>query len=544
MKNLVLFLLMFFLSYTLFAQQDMPSQTDQIIIRFRSDFQLKNLKTDSPTVGDMEVDGILSAHKSLAIKKLNTGRNSNFSSIVVKFLVGTELGKIIGELEKLPIVEFAEPDYIGRSSGIRGISPNDQYYLMQWGLKNDGTMASLPSKAGADIQMEDGWAIETGDSTIIVGIIDTGCRLGHPELEKRIWKNYHEIAGNGIDDDGNGFIDDAQGWDFVNIDNDPTDDYGHGTNVAGIIGANGNNLIGYAGVDWHCKLMILKSIDNSGFGYYSWWSDALHYAADNGARVINMSVGGSDVSSTLQDAVNYAINKNVVVVACMMNTNDNEVNYPAAYPGVIAVGATNPDDKRTHPFFWDPQSGSNFGPHISVVAPGNYIYGLDYQSDTQYGYYWGGTSQATPYVSGLSALLLAEKASLTPAQIKTIIQSTAEDQVGDPAEDTPGWDQYYGYGRINAYNALHLVLGTEEFKKVNPGFSIYPNPNKGTFNFLLPGMPVKNSSITVTNFLGQIVFQSEIKDQKTALTISKIPGVYIIKLTQGNEESSEKLIIR
>lgn len=301
--------------------------------------------------------------------------------------------------------------------------------------------------------MENAWSIEQGDSNIVVTIIDSGTKLDHPEFTGRIWTNYHEIPNNGIDDDGNGYIDDVKGWDFANSDNDPMDDNGHGTNVAGIIGANGNNSIGYAGADWYCKLMILKGLDNNNYGYYSWWTEAIYYAVDNGAKVINMSLGGNSFSTTLQNAVTYALNNNVVVVVCMMNTNSNTVYYPAGFTGVIAVGSTNSNDTRSNPFFWSPTSGSNYGSHISVVAPGNYIYGLNYQSNTKYGSYWGGTSQATPHVSGLASLLLAQNPSRTPAQIKSTIETTAEDQVGNSSEDTPGWDIYFGHGRINAFNA-------------------------------------------------------------------------------------------
>jgi subtilisin family serine protease len=134
-----------------------------------------------------------------------------------------------------------------------------------------------------------------------------------------------------------------------------------------------------------------------------------------------------------------------------MNANTDTAYYPAACRHVIAVGATNPDDTRSAPFFWDKSSGSNYGKHITVVAPGNFIYGIDPEG---YDTYWGGTSQAAPYVSGLAALLIAQDPSRTADEIIDIIKNTADDGVGNPSEDKPGWDQYYGYGRINAYKAL------------------------------------------------------------------------------------------
>jgi len=397
-----------------------------------------------------------------------------------------------------------------------------------------------PSKAGADIDMENGWSLEQGDSTIIVGIIDTGDKLDHPEFAGRIWKNYKEIPNNGIDDDGNGFVDDVQGWNFAGSNNDPTDDQGHGTNVAGIIGANANNTILYAGVDWKCKLMILKGLNNSSFGYYSWWADAIYYAVDNGAKVINMSLGGKGVSTTLQDAVNYALNNNVVIAACMMNTNSDTIYYPAKYTGVIAVGSTNPNDTRSNPFFWSPTSGSNYGSHISVVAPGNYIYGLNYQSNTSYSSYWGGTSQATPLVAGLASLLLAQDTNRTPAQIKSIIESTAEDQVGDPSEDTPGWDQYYGFGRINAFYALSVFTGIKTQDPQDEMVTVFPNPAKDNFTVSFPAM---TRQIEIFNLLGQTVIRKKVEGLSKQTFQLENNGIYMIQVTTGKQRISKKLTV-
>ncbi len=544
MKKLFLFFVLMIITGSIFAQDQSSLSSDQIIIRFRNGITFNNDFSQNLQTGIADVDRIVSEYDALNIRQLNTGKKSLYSAVVIKFATNAHFEKILEELNKISTVEYAEPDFIGYGSGERGFTPNDQYYTRQWGLKNDGSFTAYPAVAGADIQMEDGWAIEQGDSTVIVGVLDTGCKLNHPELLNRIWKNYDEIPGNGIDEDNNNYIDDVQGWDYAYNDNNPTDDYGHGTNVTGIIGASGNNSIGYAGVDWNCKLMILKVLNSQNWGYYSWWSDALHYAVDNGAKVINMSLGGTDISSLLNDAVSYALESDVTIVACMMNTNSNTVYYPAAYPGVIAVGSTNPDDKRSHPFFWNPTSGSNYGSHISVIAPGNYIYGLDYQSNTNYGYYWGGTSQATPLVSGLSALLLAQNPSMTPAQIKSLIETTAEDQVGDPLEDTPGWDQYYGFGRINAYNALLLVSGITGSKTSDKGLTIYPNPNYGIVNIALPYPPKGKAIATITNYLGQIVFSEELRNQEFTIRISPLPGMYILTVKDGNTVLSGKFIIR
>lgn len=430
--------------------------TDQVILKFKNDLvKPGNLVNNKSLFGNKKIDRIGIKFHLQNARSQSTGKTNKEPVYILRFSKGTNIQQVIEEYKNSGFIEYAEPDFIGKGCG-GPIHPNDAFYYRQWGLHNDGSFSYGTAVAGADIGMENAWGIQQGNSNIIVGVIDSGTKLDHPEFSGRIWTNNKEIAANGIDDDNNGRIDDVNGWDFANSDNNPTDDLGHGTNVAGIIGANGNNAIGYAGVDWNCKLMILKGLNSNNFGYYSWWAEAVTYAVDNGAKVINMSLAGTGYSSTLQNAVNYALSHNVTVVAAMSNENSSTINYPAAFAGVIAVGSTDPNDNRSNPFFWSASSGSNYGSHISVVAPGNYIFGLHYQSNTNYDYYYGGTSQATPHVAGLAALLLAGNPNLLPAQIKSIIEITSEDRVGNPAEDSPGWDQYYGYGRINAFKALSL----------------------------------------------------------------------------------------
>lgn len=416
--------------------------------------------------------------------------------------------------------------------------PNDSYYYAQWGLKNNGTFNLSPAVAGADIKMEQAWDIETGDSDIIVAVMDSGLKLDHPEFAGRLWINTGEIPNNGVDDDLNGYIDDINGWDFAYGDNIPADDYGHGTNVTGIIAANGNNNLGYTGVDMACKIMTLKGLDATNYGYYSWWNNAIRYAADNGADVINLSVGGNTFSALLLGATNYAIAQGTTVVVSMGNGNNNIPTYPAANLNVIAVGSTNPDDTRTAPFFWDVNSGSNFGPHISVVAPGNYIYGLSHTSNTNYGTYWGGTSQAAPLVTGLACLLKAQDPSRTPAQIRTIIRNTADDQVGNLLEDTPGFDMYYGYGRINAFKALSVALSTDKFETEDNLVKIYPNPSSGVFTV----QTTSNADIVVYNALGQRIFAKAISPSDNKITIEQ-EGIYFVTANCNGNKTAAKLVV-
>ncbi len=396
-----------------------------------------------------------------------------------------DIADIVNDYAKDSNIEFCEPNFLGTSAGEKGYEntnsfettkiPNDEKFGMQWSLQNNGNI--LPTSGGeaktkADISMPEAWDIETGSDDMIVAICDSGIRDDHPDLKNRMWVNKKEIPDNGIDDDGNGYVDDYKGWDFAYDTKKPHDGFGHGTNIATVIGAETNNQIGFAGINQKCKLMNCKDLANDNFGEYEWWAEAVKYAVDNGAKVINMSEGGSDMSNTLRVACKYAYENNVVVVAAMMNKGNGENHYPACYKTVIAVGATDTDDKRCRRFSWG--GGSCWGKHIAVVAPGNKIYGLDHENVLNYETFWSGTSQSTAIVSGIASLLLSQNPSRTPDEIKDIICKTALDQIGD-SEDKEGWDQYYGWGRVDAYRALTMdvsknykTVRKEENKNINP----------------------------------------------------------------------------
>ncbi|MCI0717061.1 MAG: S8 family serine peptidase [Chlorobi bacterium] len=385
----------------------------------------------------------------------------------------TDIKEICIEFEKTADVDFAEPDFTGEASGVKGVSspiPNDEYFSRQWGLHNDGSLRTTLGRTGkidADMNVLKGWEIETGSADVIVAILDSGAKLDHPDLTDRIWVNKYEEK-NGRDDDGNGFIDDINGYNFAYDNPNVRDDGGHGTNISGTVGASTNNSMGFAGLDQGCRLMICKNLDEENLGEYSWWSASLYYSANNGAKVINMSEGGYDYSKTLANAVNYAYDAGCLIVASMMNKNNDDQYYPASLPNVIAIGATDTDDSRCREFTWG--GGSNWGKHISVVAPGNKIYGLDYKDNYNYDVYWSGTSQSTAYVSAIASILIAQDPSRTNRDLKEIITKSAIDKVGDPREDTPGWDKYYGYGRVDLYQALNygkFPSGKKEGKNNN-----------------------------------------------------------------------------
>ncbi|MCE2712256.1 MAG: S8 family serine peptidase [Cryomorphaceae bacterium] len=435
-------------------------------------------------------------------------------------------------------VEHVEIDYRAELNGEQtSIHPEDPHYYKQWAFENSGNIPFAPSKVGADIEMEKAWAIEQGDSSVVVAIIDTGVKWDHPEFNGRIWTNHAEIPNNGLDDDSNGYVDDVQGWDFADLDNNPTDMNGHGTNIASIVGANPNNSIGFAGMDWNCKLMNLKVMNENAF--YSWWIEAIYYAVDNGAHVLNMSLGGDVESQELINAVNYALSHNVIVVVSMGNGNTNKISYPSNVPGVIAVGSTDPDDNRSEVFNWSPNAGSNYGEHISVVAPGSYIFGVSYKDESDFNTYYSGTSQATAYVSGLASLLKAQLPEYSNAQIKQLIEQTSEDQIGKTSEDSIGKDDFYGNGRINAFNALSKN-DPSNFELNGEDISLYPNPANGKFVVRYPNQV---EFIRVSNLMGErIVDLTNNQSESMEITLSE-QGVFVVTFIHKKQIVSKKVVV-
>jgi len=518
---------------------------NEIIVKFKPSYNLyKGLNgVENIQTGNTDFDSLNKKYKCTGAEQLfkhtkeqlKKGDDLNLENVyILKFEAIDDIDELINSYLNTGLFEYVEPNFIGKGGGVRSVTPNDQYYSRQWSLNNNGTFPSPElAKADADIDMDEAWEIEQGDAAIVIAVLDTGAKLDHPEFAGRIWTNINETPGNGIDDDNNGYIDDYNAWDFAYDDNTPADSHGHGTNVAGIIGATGNNNIGYAGVNWNSRLMICQILNVENWGYYSWWTSAIYYAVNNGANVINMSVGGTSPSSSMEDALNYAYLNNVHVVSIMMNENNEVPYYPGAYPTTFAVGATNPNDTRCDPFSWG--GGSNYGTHIDVVAPGNYIYGLSHLSNTNYNWSCAGTSQAGPHVTGLISLMLSLDNSRSIEEIWQIIRDTAEDLVGDPAEDLPGWDKYYGYGRINANAALTYLLTNIDDNKndLSPGsFYLsqnYPNPFNPatTIDYQLPQSG--NVILKIYNILG--------KEEDELINEFKTDGYYSIQFNASEFSS-------
>ena len=342
-----------------------------------------------------------------------------------------------------PAVEYAELDYLISVA----IIPSDPRWENQW----------APAKIGAPAA----WEITTGSEEIVIAVLDTGLKLDHPDLAATVWTNPGEVPANSLDDDQNGKVDDVHGWHFYHQcsgseclpfeDDDLRDDNGHGTHVAGIAAAETDNQVGIAGISWGAQLMPVKVLDEYGDGWYSDVIAGIVYATDNGADVVNLSLGGEESSQALQEAVDYSHAQGVLLIAATGNKGW-PVFYPAACDHVLAVGATDADDQR--PEF------SNYGPETDVVAPGVSIYSTWPWLDG----YWhkSGTSMAAPHAAGLAALIWSARPDLSNDQVAQAISRTALDL------GAPGWDEFYGWGRIDAYQAL---LSVGHFKLYVPFLS-------------------------------------------------------------------------
>ncbi len=475
MKTLYTFLLLLLCTLGI-AQTKTKSVPTDLVVKLKDNYyNPQQLDLNRLKIGDAKLDQWLSNIDVVAIQPI--GQSQITKTFLIKFGTEKDIPTLVQQCKNIRSIAYAEPNYIAIGGGqeipmsAAQTIPNDTHFGKQWGMLNNGTHTGIGTVvADADVDMELAWDIETGDPDMIIAVPDSGLKMNHPDIASRIWTNPSEIA-NGIDDDGNGYVDDINGWDWVNNDNNPTDDHGHGSNVTGIIGAIANNNSLFTGGNWNSKIMPLKVLNSTNSGTYAAMANSIFYAVDKGAKVISMSIGGSGTSDLLSDAMAYMNVNNVVFTVCMMNFNTDQTYYPAgyssSYPNIIAVGATNPDDQRTAPFFWSATSGSSYGNHINVVAPGNFIYGLSNTSNTSSSSYWGGTSQATPLVASIASLMLAHNPNLSPNQVREILQNTAQDQVGNPAEDVAGFDQYMGHGRVNAYAALQQTLGLD-----TPGLAV------------------------------------------------------------------------
>ncbi len=374
-----------------------------------------------------------------------------------------EVEGVVAALQELPEVRFAEPNHFRRTTFI----PNDPRYGEQYGFQR--------------INAEAAWDVTLGDAQVVVAVIDTGLDQDHPDLAGQRWVNTGEIAGNGQDDDGNGYVDDRFGYDFFGNaifgifpppesaeDSDPEDDNGHGTHTSGTVAAATDNAVGVAGTASGCRVMVLRALGTFlGIGYSSDIINAMIYAADNGASVISMSLGSTAFSSAELAAVAYAEELGVLVVAAAGNGGDTTLNYPAGYPQVMAVGATDSSDGLA--------SFSTRGANVEVSAPGVDVLSTwlsaGYSSAS-------GTSMACPHAAGVSALVRSTDLGLSASQTRVMMQETATDL------GASGWDLGFGNGRIDAAAAVTASPpAASQVRQLTPGDGSTLNSGSTPFGF-------------------------------------------------------------
>lgn len=370
-------------------------------------------------------------------------------------------GKVLGMIKQTENIIGTETNYCR----IKEQAPNDPLYNGKgaWGQDFDNQWAL--KRVGLTPDKDSAWnLLGKNPSPVVVAVIDTGLDWNHLDFDwKNLWRNPKEIPGNGKDDDNNGYVDDVIGWDFFENDNTPWDLDGHGTITAGIIAAHTGNGVGMAGINPHARIMVLRALNSFGNTRASYLAKAIVYAVDNGARIINMSVGGPEISEMETAAVAYAESKGVLIVAAAGNQGQKVDNYGiAANDNVVTVAATDQNDKRA--------VFSNWGSDVDIAAPGVDILGLrarrtdtmrdmegvDYKpgdayvgDDKRY-YRAGGTSFAAPIVTGVASLILSKNPDLTVSQLRNILLQSARDI------ETPGKDNLTGYGLVDARAALSV----------------------------------------------------------------------------------------
>lgn len=389
--------------------------------------------------------------------------NPRLHSMTLKLAKGQSVEDAVEKLSRDPNVAYAGPNHILRLALLPG-DPllRDGYDLLgigyltepQWGLYNDGVNNGYGGTLRADIHADEAWDITTGSADVIIAIVDTGIDYTHPDIQDKVWTNPGEIPNNGVDDDNNGYVDDIRGWNFIgsgsnNVMDDNTEQgmaIHHGTFTAGVAAASTDNGEGIAGVSWASPVMALKVIGADGSGLEDDAANAVVYAVDNGAKVINMSLTGEN-APLLHQAVDYAWAHGALVVCASGNENLSTPTYPASYQHALSVGATNEYDQRCTAADWL-SGGSNYGDYLDVMAPGNNILSLTDAIEPGGYYTLPGTSAAAPFVSGLAALIWSVHPDWTNQQVFDQITRTCDDI------NTPGWDTFTGWGRINAYRAL------------------------------------------------------------------------------------------
>lgn len=402
---------------------------DHILVRFRAQEVEVSIRRDDPLilekllqslplpmgarVHEMPVARMLREHRALSRGGVSVDQPDLNRPMYLTLPRGLAPEKAVAILKGNHLVDYAEVDPLGRGGDL---SPDDPSYNLQWHL------GGVPS--AGHISAPAAWEWTTGSSNIIVAVLDTGVFTNSAEFSGRI----------------------VSGYDFVNDDADPADDNNHGTFVASILAATGNNNYRVAGVNWACRIMPVKVLDAYNAGFYSDWAQGIDWAVEHGARVINLSAGGSLSNETLAASVTNAISRGVVFVTITHNKPDfSSIAFPGSMTEPITVGASDSNGMLC--------AFSIAGSTVDLVAPGTGIVAILKSGNISTG---RGTSFAAPQVAGVASLILALRPELSHAEVRDILCAGARDQVSADPNDVPGFDNYYGWGILNASNSMLL----------------------------------------------------------------------------------------
>lgn len=473
-------------------------ELQSVIVRMRASF-IKS-KASTPTAAAigtrqqfLTLAAGLGVTEARPLVRQNTAQSASANlnhpgatTLVVAVPLGRTAAELVRELQAQAWIEYAEVDDLVSLHDV----PNDPLWLRQWDLNNTGqpylsvrgiegeendTLIERTGLPGADLSFLDAYESQEPAADVLVGVIDTGLDTSHVDLRDRLARNTGEIPANAIDDDNNGFIDDACGWDFsgddlrfpldIVGDNDVADDNGHGTHVSGTIAATVNNGVGIAGVCPHARVIGIKIFPNP---FFSIAAEGIYYATDRGARVINMSWGGSFRSRAIEDALQYAHDHGVVLVCSMGNSGRDEVFYPSGYSTTIGVGSSTATDELSR--------FSTYNDFTDIVAPGQDILSLRATGTDLYAdigepavhiidedyLIASGTSMSSPHAAGAAAVLLSFAPGLSNERVREILRASADDIVDPFGNDSlilPGFDRLTGAGRINLRRALGMLPG-------------------------------------------------------------------------------------
>lgn len=451
----------------------------------------------------------------------NLGADTLERTYLLRFSDTAKMELCRDTLRSLSVIDYVEKVPLRRTS----LVPNDL----------NGNQYSL-TKISAQLA----WNISQGSSSVVVAVVDNGVRISHEDLAANIWVNTGEIAGNGLDDDFNGYTDDRNGFDVADKDGNPSpptgisqgDAWNHGSHCAGIVSAATNNGKGIASIGFNTRVMPVKCASNSSSSGNELTNtlDGITYAIRNHAKVISMSFGSAESSVTEQVLLNTAHNNGIVLVAAAGNDNVSTPFFPASYANVISVGATDQADLKA--------SFSNFGATVDLMAPGVSILSTLGSGDSDYGNF-SGTSMATPLVAGLAGLVLALNPSFTPAQVESRLKSSAD----NITLLNPTFTGQLGAGRINAFKALGGVpSGIDDV--ITESVQVYPNPvgdrlviklNAGAQSAEVDWIDMQGRNCGHESVLAGV--------ELTELATGNLPtGVYILKIICGNNVTCRRMV--